>query len=85
MVNEYQKFKIHNRIDIIVSSVLVICCIYLLPAVCYITSIFFKDMALGQTNLSELHDWGTLALRVSNSFWSGVIHRMLSLFGSPSP
>lgn len=81
-VNEHQKFKIHNRVDIILSTILLIGCVYLLPAVCFITAVFFKDMVFGQTNLSQIHDWGSLVLRISNDFWLSVIHRILSLFGS---
>ena len=81
-LSKHQKWKIHYKIDVIMSIVLAICLIYLLPVIFFITKTFFKDTAFSETNLPETHNWGNFVLRISNDFWLGIINRIFGLGGS---
>ena len=77
-LSEHQKWKIHHKIDVIMSIALTICLIYLLPVVFFISRAFFR----GETYLLEIRDWGNFVLRISNDFWLGIINRIFGLGGS---
>lgn len=76
-LNEHQKWKIHNKLDVIMCSVLAICLIYLLPVIFFISKAFFR----GETYLPEIHNWVNFVLRMSNDFWLGIINRIFGLGG----
>ena len=77
-LNEHQKWKIHHKLDVIISIVFAICLIYLLPVIFFICKAFFR----GETYFPEMQNWVNFILRMSNDFWLGIINRISGLSGS---
>jgi hypothetical protein len=71
-LTEHEKWKVHHKIDAILSIILLICLIYLLPIIFFICKAFFR----GQTYLPEMQNWLNFILRMSNDFWLGIIKRI---------